>query len=398
MPSFRRFSLALLVTTSISLMTVTLPARAQEPPPQDTTPPDTTPSTEQPPPDGEQPPTEEPAPEEPPPIVIPDFTPHVQLLLAQLGVAEADQLLAETGSFLGQADAVVAAATAERDGAQARMDTAVRSVKALAVQAYVDGGDNGLEDTADPLNITPGRMNTVMFSSVQGRLLQQLAAARQDLQVKQGTLDAAVSNRLAAAAAQAEAQAAADRAHDGLYAASRHSSAAISPTVMGASVLTPEEIAGWFQSQPQAQWVGTVDLLTMATLFIEEATAEGVRGDIAWAQAMVETGAFSSRLAGLNNFAGIGACDSCADGWHFESAQQGVRVQMQLLHAYAEPATLGFGNALIVTRFNDLGVKGCCRTWSELTGIWATDPNYGLKIMQIYDSMLGWTAAARGLA
>ncbi len=67
-----------------------------------------------------------------------------------------------------------------------------------------------------------------------------------------------------------------------------------------------------------------------------KASAEGVRGDVAFAQAMVETGAFTSPLTRHNNFAGIGACDSCPTGFDFDSPQLGVRAQMQLLHAYAD--------------------------------------------------------------
>ena len=67
--------------------------------------------------------------------------------------------------------------------------------------------------------------------------------------------------------------------------------------------------------------------------YLSEGLAEGVRGDIAFAQAMVETGAFTSPLTRHNNFAGIGTCDSCATGYDFESPQLGVRAQMQLLHA-----------------------------------------------------------------
>ncbi len=40
---------------------------------------------------------------------------------------------------------------------------------------------------------------------------------------------------------------------------------------------------------------------------------------------------------GDNNFAGIGACDSCAGGDRFANAREGVRAQIQLLRFYADP-------------------------------------------------------------
>ena len=55
----------------------------------------------------------------------------------------------------------------------------------------------------------------------------------------------------------------------------------------------------------------------LAGLYIEEGASTGVRSDIAFAQSMLETGGFSYPAGGQvlgtdNNFAGMGACDSCA--------------------------------------------------------------------------------------
>ena len=110
----------------------------------------------------------------------------------------------------------------------------------------------------------------------------------------------------------------------------------LSPTVLGDPTLTVDEIVGWYQSKGITGWAGGVDLPTMVGYYITEGAAEGVRGDVAFAQAMVETGAFTSPLTRHNNFAGIGACDSCPTGFDFGSPQLGVRAQMQLLHAYAD--------------------------------------------------------------
>jgi len=174
----------------------------------------------------------------------------------------------------------------------------------------------------------------------------------------------------------------------------------LSPSVLGAPALTADEIVGWYQSKGIVGYAGGDDLPTMAGSYIAEGAAEGVRGDIAFAQAVVETGAFTSPLTTHNNFAGIGACDSCATGFDFASPQLGVRAQMQLLHAYADKSLsiLGFANPAVGADPDHLSVRGCCPTWDRLTGTWASDPNYGPKIMTVYLSMLQYAYTQRALS
>ena len=60
----------------------------------------------------------------------------------------------------------------------------------------------------------------------------------------------------------------------------------------------------------------------------------------AFAQSIVETGYFGFRNSMVdpenNNFAGIGACDTCKHGFSFPDARTGVRAQMQLLRVYVD--------------------------------------------------------------
>jgi hypothetical protein len=164
----------------------------------------------------------------------------------------------------------------------------------------------------------------------------------------------------------------------------------VSPTVVGDPVLTADELVGWYKAQGISGYAGRVDLDTMAGYYLDEGKAEQIRGDVAFAQSVIETGAFTSPLTTHNNFAGIGACDSCPTGWDFPTPQKGVRAQAQLLHAYADKslrvATLA--NPAVGANPDHLTVRGCCTTWNQLTGTWATDPNYGPKIMTVYVSML----------
>jgi hypothetical protein len=126
--------------------------------------------------------------------------------------------------------------------------------------------------------------------------------------------------------------------------------------------------------------------------YFRAARLTGVRPDIAFAQSVVETGYFSFPVhgqdpAGYNNFAGIGACDSCKHGWRFSSAYAGVLTQEALLNEYAEPPPLyGPPGGLVA----GLGVAGCCRTWMALSGTWASNPNYGYIILSVYKQMVDW--------
>jgi hypothetical protein len=120
----------------------------------------------------------------------------------------------------------------------------------------------------------------------------------------------------------------------------------------------------------------------------------GVRDDVAFAQAIVETGSFgflaSGQVAGTdNNFAGIGACDSCARGDVFADAATGVAAQLQLLHNYAsaKPMTGPLPTSA--------GPSGCCSTWMSLTGVWATASDYGFAILTVYRQILEWVLPRR---
>ncbi|HEY1118593.1 MAG TPA: glucosaminidase domain-containing protein, partial [Acidimicrobiales bacterium] len=127
--------------------------------------------------------------------------------------------------------------------------------------------------------------------------------------------------------------------------------------------------------------------------YLRVGAEEGVTGDIAFAQAILETGGFTSGHAQGFNFAGIGAYDHCAPtcGFRFPDLDSGVRAHIHLLRAYADP---GLTSAELASPPNALvapervGVRGCCPRWTALTGVWATDPNYDRKVLGIYRLMV----------
>jgi hypothetical protein len=163
-------------------------------------------------------------------------------------------------------------------------------------------------------------------------------------------------------------------------------------TIMGDSVFNPEELAEWFRQRDVASRAAA-PIEDLARFYIEEGEIEGVRGDMAFAQAVLETGSFTNAdTIRFNNYAGIGHCDSCPSGFAFESPQIGVRGQIQHVKSYAN-RDAEFANPLVDKRLR--GPSGCCATWAELTGVYATDTNYGPKILSIYQLMLEWLVPRR---
>jgi flagellum-specific peptidoglycan hydrolase FlgJ len=174
--------------------------------------------------------------------------------------------------------------------------------------------------------------------------------------------------------------------------------AATTTAVMRPTQLTAGQIASWFRSSSSrvAGYRATVSIDQLARYYVEEGGDEGVAGDLAFAQAVLETGSFSwpghgQVRAGQNNFAGIGACDggTCTVAT-FRSARIGVRAQVQHLRAYADPTVTvaRLAHPLESPRFHLVTPKGKAPTWERMgNGNWATDPNYSTKVLKLYASM-----------
>ena len=131
-------------------------------------------------------------------------------------------------------------------------------------------------------------------------------------------------------------------------------------------------------------------------IYIEECAAEGVRADIAFAQAMDETGYL--RFGGLvhiedYNFAGIGATDSANNRniAQFTSVRMGVRAQVQHLKAYACKDALK--NPKVDPRFN-LVTRGSAPyvEWLSIPNNpygrgWASNKTYAEDILRILSNI-----------
>ena len=175
--------------------------------------------------------------------------------------------------------------------------------------------------------------------------------------------------------------------------------------IMGDARLTATQVAAWFHSTGQvAHLAGGTSIDDLATMYIQEGAAEHVRGDAAFAQAIIETGSFGHALD--NNFSGIGACDSCTSEIAFPTPRDGVRAQIQLLRSYAdpssraallanppEPALFGGTPAAAAASYDSFSYKGSAPVWNVMgNGKWATDPDYATKVLEIYARMVGFAA------
>jgi mannosyl-glycoprotein endo-beta-N-acetylglucosaminidase len=167
-----------------------------------------------------------------------------------------------------------------------------------------------------------------------------------------------------------------------------------SSPILGPSILTAQQLADYVRASGYHPRL-TVPLDQLAQYYITEGQNAGVRGDVAFAQSILETGGFNFPGGGQvlindNNFAGIGACDSCAHGFSFETAQIGVRAQMQSLRIYVDPdlTETTLQQPLVMPKMLNLGFRGKVQTWWDLWGTWATGAFYGQRVYEIYEHMV----------
>lgn len=107
---------------------------------------------------------------------------------------------------------------------------------------------------------------------------------------------------------------------------------------------------------------------------MEEGEKEGVRGDGAFCQSLIETGYFKfggDVRPGQHNYAGLGATGS-VPGLSFPDDRTGIRAQIQHLKAYA--STEALCQKCVDPRYKYVE-KGCAASFESLSGKWAV-PGY----------------------
>ncbi len=175
---------------------------------------------------------------------------------------------------------------------------------------------------------------------------------------------------------------------------------AVSAAMEGRTSIMEEAVA---TSQQMQDYIKTVNpavpqsVLDMIPLYLSEGAAEGVRGDIAFAQSCLETGNFSfcdtAVTLDQNNFCGMGVTQRGMKGNSFDTPKDGIRAQIQHLKAYATTDPLA--GACVDPRYKWVD-KGCA-PYVEWLGQqenpngkgWAAGAGYGDKVLGILQSIIG---------
>ena len=206
---------------------------------------------------------------------------------------------------------------------------------------------------------------------------------------------------------------------------------------MGPSELTAAQIAAYVchvnhcpaNPPTTTSWKPELTPTQMAQLYIDEGNLVGVRGDIAFCQSILETGWFTSLpgspahyndpavpstdpnyaiypgfvLASDHNYAGIGAFPGSHVFMRQDTAQLGVRAQLQHLRNFADatstPDNLG---APFVARpgstpanYTTFVYHGKAPNWIDLDGKWAVPgTTYGQTILDICNSIRTFSGLA----
>lgn len=162
-------------------------------------------------------------------------------------------------------------------------------------------------------------------------------------------------------------------------------------TIAGEAMATEEQMLTYLlHRNPQPKLTGTPAKLVHT--YYEEAEHEGVRPDLALAQAFKETGFFA--YGGdvdwkQNNFCGLGATGNGAKGLSFPDIRTGVRAHIQHLLAYSRkelPRTPIADPRYELIRTNRPDIYGQLTHWTQLNGVWAVPgKSYGQEILMIRD-------------
>lgn len=161
----------------------------------------------------------------------------------------------------------------------------------------------------------------------------------------------------------------------------KHAPLQLSRRILDQGKLTADQLADYFVSRNTE--ADRAYILQFAQYYIEEAAAEGINSDVAFAQMCLETGFL--RFGGLvqpefHNYCGLGAMDAEHPGEQFPDEQTGIRAHIQHLQAYATTEDVKLVKELVDPRYNWVHKTKYIETIYQLAGTWATDPQYGEKL------------------
>ena len=158
--------------------------------------------------------------------------------------------------------------------------------------------------------------------------------------------------------------------------------------IMGGAVATQEQCVRYLlRNNPYPKL--NVSPQELVAYYYEEGSRVGIRPDIAFAQALKETGYFrygGTVVPAQNNYCGLGTTSATVRGAYFATPRLGVKAHIQHLLAYA--STEKPDDNIVDPRYdlvrNSYGEKTLNR-WQDLNGRWAVPGvGYGQSILNDY--------------
>ena len=158
--------------------------------------------------------------------------------------------------------------------------------------------------------------------------------------------------------------------------------------IMGGAVATQEQCVRYLlRNNPYPKL--NVSPQELVAYYYEEGSRAGIRPDIAFAQALKETGYFrygGTVVPAQNNYCGLGTTSATVRGAYFATPRLGVKAHIQHLLAYA--STEKPDDNIVDPRYdlvrNSYGEKTLTR-WQDLNGRWAVPGvGYGQSILNDY--------------
>lgn len=168
-----------------------------------------------------------------------------------------------------------------------------------------------------------------------------------------------------------------------------HDGSIVEERIIGKSIFTYHSLSSLVKKEnPNVK-----DIDTIAKSYIEIGNKYNVRGDIAFCQAILETGWFRyDRGTAVepkdHNYCGLGVVTKSKKGCVFDTIQEGVEAHIQHLYAYACKNDLPKGVKLVDIRYKYVK-RGSAPTWNMLGGKWSVSKDYGSKIISIFKRIEG---------
>lgn len=166
----------------------------------------------------------------------------------------------------------------------------------------------------------------------------------------------------------------------------------IQTPIMGQAIATKNQMIQYFLNNNDAKDYSYIN--NFVGIVLDEASVEGVRGDMAFAQMMKETNflKFTGDVSeAQNNFAGIGATGGGAAGASFPDIRTGIRAVIQHLKAYAtkDPLKLPVVDPRysLVTKASAPYFEWLGKNENPNGYGWATGLNYGCDIVARFNNI-----------